>query len=324
MALAASILRRAVLVLATTLALAFPAVAADEAAPKPIDPELVEKIRKSNAECYGCHTEAGMAAPPRTDMDMTKLAGLLLEEADFKLSGHGQMECKTCHGASYAVFPHAEGAKAKISPCEECHAVKVMKIEKQYHSSVHAKNVADKFTCHSCHDAHLFNVAAKLDSPKSAVAQDNAMCLDCHESEERFRTMAPADKKRPDLDRIHKWLPNHRQHWSAVRCIECHSPVAKTQSHEIVNKDKAERDCVSCHTRESALKTRLYRHLVKDEQEKLGFVNSVILSNSYVIGATSNRYVDLAVLGLAGATVAGLLGHGFIRLITAFLRRRGK
>lgn len=322
MALTATFLRRAIFAAATLLALGGAALAQD--APKPIDPELLEKIRKSNAECYGCHTEQGMANPPRADMDMAKLAGLLLEAADFKLSGHGQMECKTCHGASYGVFPHAEGAKAKISPCEECHAVKVMKIEKQYHSSVHAKNLADKFTCNSCHDPHLFNVAAKLATPKTIVAQDNAMCLDCHESEERYRTMAPADKKRPDLDRIHKWLPNNRLHWGAVRCIECHSPVAKTQSHEIVNKDKAERDCVTCHTRETALKTRLYRHLAKDEQENLGFANSIILSNSYVVGATRNRYLDWGVLGLAGLTVTGLAGHGIIRLLAALLRRRGK
>lgn len=322
MALIVTVLRRAVLAAAALLALGGAAVAQDAA--KPIDPELAEKIRKSNAECYACHTERGVTQPTRSDMDLTKLRGLLLEEADFKLSGHGQMECKTCHGASYVAFPHAEGARAKISPCEECHAVKVMKIEKQYHASVHAKNLAGKFTCASCHDPHLFNVAAKLSTPKAIVAQDNAMCLDCHESEERFRTMAAADKKRPDLDVIHKWLPNNRLHWGAVRCIECHTPTAKVQSHEIVNKDKAERNCVNCHTRETALKTRLYRHLAQNEQESLGFANSVILSSSYVVGATRNQYLDWGVLGLAGLTVAGLAGHGLIRMLAAMLRRRGK
>jgi predicted CXXCH cytochrome family protein len=322
MALATDFLRRAVLAMMAILV--FGATAYAQSAPVAIDPELLEKIRRSNAECYACHTEQGVTHPVRADMDMVKLGGLLLEESGFKLSGHGKMECKTCHGASYNAFPHAEGARAKISPCEECHAVKVMRIEAQYHSSVHAKNLADKFTCKSCHDPHLFNVAAKISSPKAIVAQDNAMCLDCHESEERYRTMAPPDKKRPDLDRIHKWLPNTRLHWGAVRCIECHSPVTKVQSHEIVNKDKAERDCVTCHTRATALKTRLYRHLAQNEQEKLGFANSIILSNSYVIGATRNYYLDWAVLGLAGLTIAGLLGHGAIRLLTALLRRRGK
>lgn len=184
-----------------------------------------------------------------------------------------------------------------------------MKVEKQYHASVHAKNLSEKLTCTSCHDPHLFNVAAKMSNPKSVVAQDNAMCLDCHESEERYRAMAPADKKRPDLDRIHAWLPNTRAHWGGVRCIECHTPVStKMQSHELVNKDKATRDCVACHSRDTALKTRLYRHVVANEQEKFGFANSVILANSYVVGAT----------------VGGVLGHGFLRILLALLQRRGK
>jgi predicted CXXCH cytochrome family protein len=316
--------RRLAAIITAALALGFGGVALAQGTPVPIDPELLEKIRKSNAECYSCHTEAAVQKPPRTDMDLTKLRTLLLEEADFKPSGHGRMECKTCHGASYAVFPHAEGARAKISPCEECHAAKVMKVETQYHASVHLKEKISKFTCQSCHDPHLFNIAAKLGSPKVIVAQDNGMCLDCHQSEERYRTMAPADKKRPDLERIHKWLPNARLHWTAVRCIDCHTPATKVLSHEVLNKDKAERNCVTCHSRESSLRTRLYRHLVAAEQEQMGFANSVILSNSYVIGATRNPVVDWTIIGLGLATAGGMLGHGALRIVLALLRRRGK
>lgn len=317
-------LRWLAVVLALSIAPGWGTALAEGEAKKPVDPELLEKIRKSNAECYACHSEAGMAKPPRTDMDMKKLRGLLLEDPQFKLSAHGHMECKTCHGPGYVKFEHAADAKAQISPCTECHAAKVMKVEKQYHASVHAKNLSEKFDCNSCHDPHLFNVAVKISDPKSIVAQDNAMCLDCHESEERYRTMAPPDKKRPDLERIHSWLPNTRVHWTAVRCLECHTPAAKTQSHELVNKDKATRDCITCHNRETALKTRLYRHLVQNEQEQYGFANSIILTSSYVVGATSNKYVDWAVLGLAGATVGGLLGHGLLRMLLALFRRRGK
>lgn len=318
-------LRRTAAAFAAVLVLGWSSLASAEGEAKaPVNPELLEKIRASNAECYGCHTGAGVAHPPRADMDMAKLRNLLLEEADFKGSGHGQMECKTCHGASYSKFPHAANARKLISQCEECHAVKVMKIEKQYHASVHAKNLADKFTCHSCHDPHLYNVASRLAAPKAIVSQDNGMCLDCHESEERFRAMAPKDKKRPDLERIHKWLPNTRLHWAAVRCVDCHTPAAKMVSHEIVNKDKAERDCVTCHNRETALRTRLYRHLVQSEQEQLGFANSVVLSNSYVVGATRNRYVDWGIIGLAVLTVGGVAGHGLLRILITLFRRRTK
>lgn len=41
-----------------------------------------------------------MANPPRTGMDMKKLGQLLVEDKQFRLSAHGEMECKTCHGPS--------------------------------------------------------------------------------------------------------------------------------------------------------------------------------------------------------------------------------
>lgn len=294
---------------------------ATQSQPQANPPELLEKIRISNNECYSCHTAKGVENTSRPDVNITQLKKFLLEQDHFKLSGHGRMECKTCHGAGYAVFPHAVAARSSISQCEECHAAKVMRVEQQFHASVHAKTVGDKFTCTSCHDPHLFNVAAKFSSPKAAAAQDNAMCLDCHESEQRFSAMAPADKRRPDLDRIHSWLPNARQHWSAVRCVDCHTPLAKMQSHEILNKDKALRDCVACHTKDSALRTRLYRHLAQQDQETYGFINAMILSESYVVGATRNRYLDNTIIALAGLTILGLIGHGLVRLWTKMARR---
>ena len=93
-------------------------------------------------------------------------------------------------------------------------------------------------------------------------------------------------------------------------------------SHEILSKDKAERNCLSCHSTSSSLKTRLYRHLVKEEQERLGFANSVILANAYVPGATRHPLLDTLVLGAFAAMIVGLLAHGLGRLLTR--RRRGK
>jgi hypothetical protein len=301
-----------------------PALAATD--PKPVDPALLEKIRRSNAECFACHTEAGLKNPPQPGLDLAKLKETLLEPEVFKGSNHGHMECKQCHGQGYAKYPHAQGARDLISPCEECHAVQVMKIEAQFEASVHAKRLADKFTCNTCHDPHIALVAVKLGDPRKIVAQDNHMCLECHNSDLAFAQFAPEEnekkKKRPDLDRIHAWLPNTRLHWEAVRCVECHTPVAKTLSHEIVDKEKAEKHCVSCHTANTALAARLYRHLAKEEQQKYGFVNSVILSNSYVVGATRHPVLDAIVIGLAVATLLAVLVHGAIRVALAMSRRR--
>lgn len=318
-----AILRRTVQTALVALALAnSPTAFAEDA--KPVDPELLAKITKSNNECFACHTKAGLQSPPQAGLDLKKLEATLRDPDTFHASNHGNMECKTCHGQGYTKYPHAEGAAQQISPCSECHAVKVYKIEQQWDKSVHAQKLKGKMTCNSCHDPHLAKIASKLGDPKLIVAQDNAMCLDCHNSDLAFAKLAPDNRKRPDIDSLHSWLPNTKVHWKAVRCVECHTPQAKTLSHEILAKDKAEKNCVSCHSSDSALRTRLYRHLVQAEENQYGFVNTAILKSSYVIGATRNQFVDWGILGMIAATVGGLGLHGAIRVVMSILRRRNR
>jgi cytochrome c551/c552 len=300
-----------------------------------IDPAIAEKNRKANEACFACHSEFGLKNPPRTDMDMKKLAATLLEPPVFGGSNHGTMDCRQCHGQGYNDFPHSATARNETSPCSECHATKVARLEPQFDASVHAKNegLKEKFTCGTCHDPHIDLGATRLKDPHKIVSQDNKGCLNCHNSDEKFGKFAPENektpglkKKRPDIDTIHEWLPNTKAHWNAVRCVECHTPEVKANkmlSHEILDKEKAEKKCLSCHSADSSLKTRLYRHMVKDEQQRLGFTNSVILSNSYVIGATRNPLLDNIVIGLVMLTLLGLLGHGAIRIIMA-MRRKGQ
>lgn len=78
---------------------------------------------------------------------------------------------------------------------------------------------------------------------------------------------------------------------------------------------------MTCHTRNTALRTRLYRHVAESETAQLGFLNSAIVGSAYVIGATRNTYLDLFGLGLVGATLAGVVGHGIIRILIARRRR---
>lgn len=92
-------------------------------------------------------------------------------------------------------------------------------------------------------------------------------------------------------------------------------------SHEILNKEKAERKCLTCHSADSSLKSRLYRHLVMDEQQKLSFANSVILSHSYVLGVTRHPLLDTLLMSVFGAMVLGLLAHGVGRIVSHLIRR---
>ena len=302
------------------------------AAPK--DPETVEQIRKWNAECLDCHTEAGLKTPPRHDMDLAKLAKALTDPALYAQSSHSGMACKTCHVGGYREFPHqppAAQSKPETLDCAECHAQKTQRIDVQVANSVHGKNLKGKFTCSTCHDPHVYNIAAKLVDAAKIVAQDNAMCLECHNSDKTFAelggTLTPV-KERPNIDRIHAFLPNAKRHWDAVRCIECHTPESTTRSlamsHEIFDKTKAQKNCVTCHTRDTALRTRLYRHAAATETAQMGFLNSAVLGDSYVIGATRNAYLDLFAALLLGITALGVAAHAGLRILAALGRRRNK
>lgn len=290
---------------------------------EPVDPDLPNKIRKWNAECYSCHSEEGLKNPPRQDMDMKKLADLLTRAEGFDAGVHTGMACKECHKTGYVEYPHAEKEKLHIVPCLECHPKRGGEIEKEFKLSIHYKEHSDKFTCISCHEAHYMQVAEKIKLPREIALQDNGFCQDCHESELRFAEFT-TKRKLPNLNRVHDWLPNPDLHWGALRCVDCHTQEAKFGvSHEILPKDKAEKECVSCHSRESTLRTRLYRYLVQeDRMGKIGFINGVILTDAYVVGATRNEWLDRISFLLVGMVLGGIALHAALRVLTGALRRR--
>ncbi len=310
--------------------------AAFAASDSPIDTSTIDKNRQANEACFACHSTAGIAKPPRAGLDLNKLRDSHVEPTVFNPSDHGVMDCRECHSKThYNDYPHAEVGKSETVGCTECHAAKVLRLEPQFNASVHAqvKGVKEKFTCFTCHNPHINIVQKRLKDPAKIVAQDNQSCLECHNSDLNFARFAPEGKKtpgvkklRPDIDTIHDWLPNARGHWQAVRCIECHTPEvaeAKMLSHEILDKEKAEKKCLACHSANSTLKVRLYRHMAKDEQQKYGFTNSIFLSNSYIIGATRHPLLDAIIIIAVLLTLAGVLTHGAIRIVLA-LRRKGK
>jgi predicted CXXCH cytochrome family protein len=300
---------------------------APEKAPAVLSAAQVAKIEARNAECLACHSEAGLAHPPKEGLDLPALRAVLKDPIAFKGSDHQRLACTKCHNEGYEDHPHEPDAREMTSTCTDCHSKKANLIEKEFEQSVHAANLSDTFTCTTCHDPHVMRLAEKLGDPHKIVAQDNRVCLGCHDSDDQFAQFAPEKKTRPLIDDIHDWLPNTRLHWSAVRCVECHTPeVAAGQmiSHQILDKDKAEKDCLTCHSANSTLKTRLYRHLVKEEQERLGFANSVILSSSYVLGATRHPVLDTLVLGAFAAMLLGLLAHGLGRFLTRHAKAKAK
>jgi len=290
---------------------------------EPVDPDLPEKIRKWNAECYACHSEEGLTNPPRDDLDLEELAGLVMHSDGFDAGVHTGMACKECHAEGYVEFPHAEPVVRKIQPCLECHRQRGGEIQKEFERSVHYERHGDKFTCVACHEAHYMQVAEKIRLPREIALQDNGFCQRCHESELRFAEFT-TELDLPNLNHVHDWLPNPELHWGALRCVDCHTAeVAVSISHEIRPKEEAEQQCVACHSRDSTLRTRLYRYLVhEDRLSKVGFVNGVLLTDAYVVGATRNEWLDRASFWVAGAMLLGIILHGALRILLGALRRR--
>lgn len=297
------------------------AAAGNVPAAEEASPAAIEKVRQSNSACLACHSEAGLKSlPTGVTFDIGKARRFQVDPQAFERSNHGQVECVACHVTGFTEYPHAEKAREQINWCDECHTRAFLVIEEQFLASVHARKFKDSFTCVTCHDPHVFVKADHFSTAREAVRQDNAMCLNCHSSDENFARISK--EGRPQIDAIHDWLPNTELHWSAVRCVECHTPVAKKYlSHEIVDAEKAERQCVSCHTTNSELRVRLYRHLVAEERNRVGFVNSAILNESYIVGATRNETLDWLSFIILGLVVLGLAGHTLARVLGWLWRR---
>ena len=297
------------------------------------DPDLPLKIKKWNGDCVACHSEQGVANPPREGLDLAKLANLAVDPAQIEASVHAGLACKDCHGDNVVDYPHTKGP---VKSCPDCHKVQARKIIPEFQKTLHYLRHSDSFTCDSCHNAHAQKKPLKMGSLEALATTDNAQCLDCHGSELRYSQFFPHSdfrytptmtlKRRPNLVETHSWLPNPTLHWRHVRCIDCHTvEVVDGVSHEILPKDRMQRKCGACHSQDSSLQTRLYRYLVTDERMKaVGFANAFILNDAYVVGATRNRVLDIAAVVVFCLLVGGLAIHGAIRILTVGVRKGRK
>lgn len=279
-----------------------------------------QKLKEAKAECLSCHSAEGLAArkPPASEARRAKMAGLLVDPSRYDQSVHADVACEDCHGDA-----HKSGVAAAKS-CPECHRRQNKTIVPEFANSVHAKANPEAFNCYSCHDPHNVRKASSLGSERNIAHRDNSMCLDCHNSDEKYSKLT--NKPRPDLLRTHSWQPNPAMHWAAVRCIDCHTPEKPDGAiaHDIMPKAQAARLCVECHSTSSSLLTRLYRHEVGEQRvSAAGFINAYILTQAYVVGVTRNQYLDWASLILLVALVAGLSGHGLLRYL-GYLARKGR
>lgn len=250
---------------------------------------------------------------------------------DFEKSVHGQAilkgipeapvcsDCHSVHQVQKADDPESIIHKFNVSNvCGKCH----ISIAHEYNSSIHGislkKGNEDAPYCTYCHGEH--NIKSVDFIPERVftrnhinklVAERTGMiyCVGCHSDEALSRKY-----NINTIEEAHKWLTHQAKHWETVRCIDCHSSyLPPNLSHNILPPDKTVKKCEECHSKNSILMTKLYKHEKAQSRQKYGFINGTLLSDAYVIGTTRNVFLE-SVSIIIFAIALGVVGlHGFLR-----------
>jgi hypothetical protein len=247
----------------------------------------------------------------------------ILDTAQIRKGVHRHFKCTDCHSTDYETWPHNGDLKLEpLNTCLDCHGgdetyakYHFERIDSAFQASVHFTQSGDIFSCAKCHNPHYYHpMARNSENVLETVKYDNNMCLGCHSNKDKFNLLS--QKGLYDVIDRHEWLPNHTLHFANARCIECHTQVNDSLlvSHTILPKEKARRLCVECHSANSILMASLYKYELKENRNKLGYVNAAILNDSYVIGANRNFYLNLISIVLFGCVLAGIALHTILRL----------
>ena len=128
--------------------------------------------------------------------------------------------------------------------------------------------------------------------------------------------MLLSDKDEINVVESHDWLPNQVAHFRSVRCIECHTEINDSilVAHKILPKKEAVQQCAECHSRNSRLMHSLYKFQSKKDR-KAGYVNSVILNDTFVIGANPSPLLDGISVVVFILSFLVIIFHAVLRII---------
>ncbi|MFH0759503.1 MAG: cytochrome c3 family protein [Bacteroidota bacterium] len=302
-----------------TCAIALCAQSVDTTKIKPAFREVNEYV-DDNENCLRCHGELKYAIENQGRVMTEQMCPDRVINRDAFYSGvHKAFSCLDCHPYEFEVFPHSVEARVtEMLLCMDCHGYDETfskyhfeDIEMEFAESTH--NMPE-FTCWKCHDPHSYKAFMRnADDIEEAVLYDNNMCLSCHADFSRF--MLLTDRKEINVVESHSWLPNQVAHFRAVRCIECHTEINDSIliAHKILPKTSAVRNCTECHSKDSRLMHTLYK-FESLEKRKVGFVNSIMINNSYVIGANQNVHLNRLSLIVFGMTLLVIGFHTILRI----------
>lgn len=280
---------------------------------------------EDNEKCLVCHGEPYFElADTATGITRNRMMcdDYRIDRDAFYQSNHWSFACTDCHSYDLEIFPHPTSARLEEPyHCNDCHGYDEQyaqyhfeQIQDEYMQSVHAE--IEGFNCWKCHDPHGYEVTARnTDDFEKIILYGNNICLECHANYEQFRLLT--DREETRIIEQHDWLPNQEAHFESVRCIECHTEISDSIliAHKVIPKDNAVKKCTECHSSDSRLLATLYKFQSKQSRADLGFLNGVILNQSYVIGANRNIILNILSYIIFAGVILVISVHVFFRLI---------
>ena len=308
-------------ILVMAVALALQAQSPDSLKLKPEYYEVNDYV-EDNEACLRCHAEEKFTLEDSYGKTSTEhmCPDRKIDRDKYYTAQHRSFSCTDCHSYDMHEFPHPVDARLEEKLlCMDCHGYDESfaqyhfeEIEAEFQASIH--NI-EEFTCWKCHDPHSYRAFMRnTEDLAEAILYDNNMCLECHANYQQF--MLLTNREEINVIESHDWLPNQVAHFRTVRCIECHTEISDSIliAHKIVPKNEAVRNCTECHSRDSRLMHTLYKFQIK-EGRKVGFANSVIINDAYVIGANQNPLLNALSLVIFGLTLLVILFHAVLRYI---------
>jgi hypothetical protein len=283
---------------------------------------FVSPYEEDNQHCFKCHGQSKYSYMNESlgrEVKAMMFSERIVRKDEFYKSNHKSFSCTDCHSAEYTAFPHPGELRMEVKlNCIDCHGgdetYHFDAIAEEYQKSAHFKLESEGFSCYGCHDPHTYKISVRnSQNIRETITYDNAICLNCHSNYDHFQLLT--ERGEINVIRSHDWLPNQSLHWANVRCIECHTQINENLpvAHLIKPKTEAVKLCNECHSQNSMLMASLYKFESK-EQRKDGFLNGIMLNQSYVIGANRNKYLNLLSLIIFVGMLAVIAVHVFFRI----------
>jgi len=201
---------------------------------------------QANDDCLSCHNDKGL-----TKKRAGKPVSLFVDEARFKATVHGKINCTDCHAdLKGKELPHDETLKP--ATCRSCHAVE----QAQHDLSLHGKAIArgDPLAphCSNCHGNH--EIVSRKD-PRSPVqpARIPYLCGKCHSEGGRVqkeRTIHQSNIISNYTESIHGDALMNKGLTVAATCVSCHtahSILKHTDPKSSIARANIAATCSSCH-----------------------------------------------------------------------------